>query len=106
MEVKILKPTMEMKYAEELEALKSTDTGKKPENWLMSPKAVRTFILGSDKAIEHNGKKIKITKKFYGDDSLVERSIITLAGNRGLMLVGDPGTAKTMLSELLSAVIC
>ena len=106
MEVKILKPTMEMKYAEKLEALKSTDTGKKPENWLMSPKAVRTFILGSDKAIEHNGKKIKITKKFYGDDSLVERSIITLAGNRGLMLVGDPGTAKTMLSELLSAAIC
>lgn len=50
MEVKILKPTMEMKYAEELEALKSTDTGKKPENWLMSPKAVRTFILGSCKA--------------------------------------------------------
>ena len=45
MEVKILKPTMEMKYAEELEALRNTDTGKKPENWLMSPKAVRTFIL-------------------------------------------------------------
>lgn len=106
MEVKILKPTMEMKYAEELEALRNTDTGKKPENWLMSPKAVRTFILGSDKAVEYNGKKVKITKKFYGDDSLVERSIITLAGNRGLMLVGDPGTAKTMLSELLSAAIC
>ena len=58
MEVKILKPTMEMKYAEELEALRNTDTGKKPENWLMSPKAVRTFILGSDKAVEYNGKKV------------------------------------------------
>ena len=29
----------------------------------------------------------------------------TLAGNRGLMLVGEPGTAKTMLSELLSALV-
>jgi MoxR-like ATPase len=27
-------------------------------------------------------------------------------GNRGLMLVGEPGTAKSMLSELLSAAIC
>lgn len=106
MEKKILKPTMEIKYAQELDALRATDTGKKPENWLMSPKAVRTFLLGGDKAIEHEGKKIKISKKFYGDDSLVERAIVTLAGNRGLMLVGDPGTAKTMLSELLSAAIC
>ena len=36
---------------------------------------------------------------------MVERAIITLAGNRGLILVGEPGTAKTMLSELLSAAI-
>lgn len=106
LERKILKPTMEMKYAEELEALKQIDTASKPENWHMSPKAVRVFILGSEKPIEYNNKKIKISKKFFGDDSLVERSIITLAGNRGLMLVGDPGTAKTMLSELLSAAIC
>ena len=40
-----------------------------------------------------------------GNDALVERCIVTLAGNRGLMLVGEPGTAKTMLSELLSAAI-
>lgn len=105
MESRILKPTMEMKYALELEALRSVDTGRKPENWLMSPKAVRTFILGSDTPITYEGKKVKIAKKFFGDDALIERSIVTLAGNRGLMLVGDPGTAKTMLSELLSAAI-
>lgn len=120
MKAQILKPTMEMKYAEEFEALRQSDSGKKPENWLMSPKAVRTFILGSDtpieyvctenKGVENAGienacRKVKITKKFFGDDALVERSIVTLAGNRGLMLVGDPGTAKTMLSELLSAAI-
>lgn len=105
MKQRILKPTMEMKYAAELDLLRTLDTDRKPENWLMSPKAVRTFILGSDTPIEYEGKKVKIVKKFFGDDYLVERSIVTLAGNRGLMLVGDPGTAKTMLSELLSAAI-
>ena len=50
-------------------------------------------------------KEIIIKKKFFGNDALIERCIITLAGNRGLMLVGEPGTAKTMLSELLSAAI-
>ena len=31
--------------------------------------------------------------------------MVTLAGERGLLLVGEPGTAKSMLSELLSAAI-
>lgn len=100
-----IKPPVEERYKEELEALKGTDTGRVPENWKMSPKAVRTFILGSPKLIEYNGKEYKIEKKYFGNDALVERCIVTLAGNRGLMLVGEPGTAKTMLSELLSAAI-
>ena len=105
MEQKYIKPPVEIRYADELEALKASDTGRKPDNWYLSPKAVRTFILGSDKVFEHNGNKIRIGKKFFGNDALVERCIITLAGSRGLMLVGEPGTAKTMLSELLSAAI-
>ena len=100
-----IKPPVEVRYAEELAALKATDTGRKPENWYLSPKAVRTFILGSSKGIKYDGKVVNIKKKFFGNDSLVERCIITLAGSRGLMLVGEPGTAKTMLSELLSAAI-
>ena len=44
-----------------------------------------------------------ISRKFYGDDALVDRCIVTLLGNRGLLLVGEPGTAKSMLSELLAA---
>lgn len=32
--------------------------------------------------------------------------MVTLAGERGLLLVGEPGTAKSMLSELLSAAVC
>ena len=100
-----LKPPVEVKYKEELEALKSNDMGRRPENWMLSPKAVRTFILGSTQPIEYEGKEVRIGKKYYGNDVLVERCIVTLAGNRGLMLVGEPGTAKTMLSELLSAAI-
>jgi MoxR-like ATPase len=32
--------------------------------------------------------------------------VVTLAGERGLLLVGEPGTAKSMLSELLAAAVC
>lgn len=101
-----LKLPVEVRYKEELEALRALDTGRRPLNWKLSPNAVRTFILGSREPLEWNGKKIQVKKKYLGNDALVERCIITLAGNRGLMLVGEPGTAKTMLSELLSAAIC
>ena len=100
-----MKPPVEVKYKEELEVLKNTDTGNRPENWLLSPKAVRTFIIGSTQPIVYQDKEYVIQKKYFGNDALIERCIVTLAGNRGLMLVGEPGTAKTMLSELLSAAI-
>lgn len=101
----LIKKPAEILYKKELDALKKWDKYSKPKNWLLSPRAIKAFILGLDEAIELNGEEIQIEKKFYGDDSLIERAIITLAGNRGLMLVGEPGTAKTMLSELLSAAI-
>ena len=101
--MKIQKPLAEERYKNELEALEEADRGhKKPEGWRLSPRAVRDFIIGTDKPV--NG--VEIGRKFYGDDALVERAVVTLAGNRGLMLVGEPGTAKTMLSELLSAAVC
>ena len=100
-----IKPPVEVRYKKELDALAAQDNGRKPLNWKLSPKAVRTFILGSREPLNFNGEEITIRKKYLGNDALVERCIITLAGNRGLMLVGEPGTAKTMLSELLSAAI-
>lgn len=102
---KMMKPPVEEAYKEELEALRANDEARKPANWKMSPQAVRTFILGSKRPVMYQGKEITIQKKYFGNDALVERCIVTLAGNRGLMLVGEPGTAKTMLSELLSAAI-
>jgi len=101
----MIKPPVEVQYKEELLALQENDKAKKPANWKLSPQSVRTFILGSKKPLLYNGKEYIIQKKYLGNDALVERCIVTLAGNRGLMLVGEPGTAKTMLSELLSAAI-
>ncbi len=102
MEQAMLRPVAEVRYREELEALAQWDAGNpRPRNWKLSPKAVRLFVLGSPTSI----CGVPIGKKYFGNDALVERCIVTLAGNRGLMLVGEPGTAKTMLSELLSAAI-
>jgi MoxR-like ATPase len=93
----VLRPPAEIQYADELQELAKIDKDPRPPGWKLSPRAVRSFICGSDKP--------PITRKFYGDDTLVERAVIGLAGNRGLLLVGEPGTAKSMLSELLTAAI-
>jgi MoxR-like ATPase len=93
----VLRAPAEVLHAEELNALAKADKDPRPPGWKLSPRAVRSFICGSDKP--------PITRKFFGDDALVERAIITLAGNRGLLLVGEPGTAKSMMSELLAAAI-
>lgn len=92
-----IKYSSEQKYQTELERLKEQDQHRKPAGWQLSAYAVRSFILG-----DH---KLDIQKKFYGDDALVDRALVTLMGNQGLMLVGEPGTAKSMLSELFSAAI-
>lgn len=94
---KVLRPPAESLYAEELAALAKSDRDPRPPGWKLSPRAVRSFICGA--------KKPAIERKFFGDDVLVERAIVGLAGNRGLLLVGEPGTAKSMLSELLAAAI-
>jgi MoxR-like ATPase len=46
-----------------------------------------------------------ITPKFVGDRAIVQVAIATLASDRALMLVGEPGTAKSWLSEHLAAAI-
>jgi MoxR-like ATPase len=69
---------------------------------------VKTFILGSQGVrfpLPEGGGELEISQKFFGDDALIERAIVTLASQRSLMLAGEPGTAKSMLSELLAAAI-
>ena len=103
-ERRALRPPCEVLFADELAALKSADDGKRPDGWMLSPQAVRTFITGSNEKPIDKQKNV-ISRKFYGDDALIDRCIVTLLGNRGLLLVGEPGTAKSMLSELLAAAV-
>lgn len=107
--IKIRFPVEEL-YQDELIALMQNDSYPKPPNWQLSPKMVELFITGSDEEfnLKKNGsqKKIKIKTKFFGNRNLIQKSIVTLASERGLMLIGEPGTAKSWLSEHLSAAIC
>lgn len=95
-ELQSLRIPAEDLYADELTRL-AEDTSPRPPGWRLSARAVRRFILGD--------AKLKVGRKFYGDDPLVDRAIVSLMGSQGLMLVGEPGTAKSMLSELLAAAI-
>ena len=105
-----LRPPCELQFREEIAALIATDKGKKPEGWKLSPQAAKVFVAGSnEKPLEYEDggarHRVVIRRKFYGNDALLDRCIVTLLGNRGLLLVGEPGTAKSMLSELLAAAI-
>ncbi|HEY4055035.1 MAG TPA: AAA family ATPase [Kofleriaceae bacterium] len=91
----------ERKYEAEIKALVASDKGAKPPGWAMSPRAVEMYILGSDKPVGG----VEITPKYVGDRSIVQVAIATLASDRALMLAGEPGTAKSWLSEHLSAAI-
>lgn len=96
----VLRQASEQHFAEELQRLTQADQqagADLPPGWLRSPRSVRRFILGDE--------ALGVSRKFYGDDALVDRAIVTLLGRQGLMLVGEPGTAKSMLSELLAAAI-
>ena len=70
-------------------------TPPRSPGWALSLPAVKRFILGGDGA----------PPKVVCPPALVERATVTLATSRALLLVGEPGTAKSLLSELLAAAI-
>lgn len=95
----ILRLPAEELYKEEIEALIKNEKNPVPDSWQMSPKSVLTYIMG--------GKcgKMNITPKYMGDRRLVEIAVATLVTDRALLLIGEPGTAKSWLSEHLAAAI-
>ena len=94
----IQRPAAEALFADELERLGREDAGQpRPRGWLRTPRSVVRFILGDEEA--------GTPPRFVGSRAFIERCVVALATNRGLMLIGEPGTAKTLLSELLAAAI-
>jgi MoxR-like ATPase len=98
--LEVIRPHAENAYAAELRLLAETDTFQKPTNWLLSPQTVVRYLMGCEL---EDGTKIE--PKYYGNQRLMEVAVATLATDRALLLVGIPGTAKTWVSEHLSAAI-
>jgi MoxR-like ATPase len=95
----MLRAPAEVLYAEEIEALIAEDKYPRPPGWRMSPRAVHTYICGG------KAGKRDISAKYIGHSRLVEIAISTLVTDRALLLIGEPGTAKSWLSEHLAAAI-
>lgn len=91
------RPPAEVLHARELERLRASDEHPRPPGWALSPRAARAFILGD--------RELGLERKVVCAPSLVDRCLVTLATTRGLLLVGEPGTAKSLLSELLAAAV-
>ncbi len=96
----LLRPHAEDAYAQELKALAAQDKKARPTNWNLSPWAVVTYLMGGSLP---DGTEIEA--KYFGSRRLIEIAVSTLATDRALLLIGIPGTAKTWVSEHLSAAI-
>lgn len=104
----VLRQPAELAYADQLEALRQHEADVPPSSWRLSPRAVLAYIVGGQTlsaTIRGAQVEVEITRKFFGDDTVVERAIVTLASERALLLVGEPGTGKSWLSEHLAAAI-
>jgi MoxR-like ATPase len=96
----ILREHAEQQFAEELAELNKADDRTRPPNWLLSPWAVATYLLGGTLP-----DGFEVSPKYIGNRRLMEIAIATLATDRALLLLGVPGTAKSWVSEHLSAAI-
>ena len=111
----VQQPPAEERFADELAFLRAVDGASRPPGWLLSPGRVVDFLCGTrGEAIRAPAstdlpadapRSMLLAPKFVGARALVERCVVTLAGERGLLLVGQPGTAKSMIGELLAAAI-
>lgn len=99
----VLRLPAERLYADEIALLMEEDkksNAATPHGWQMSPRSVLKFVVGGAVG------GANITPKYIGHNRLVEIAIATLLTDRALLLIGEPGTAKSWLSENLTAAIC
>lgn len=99
MSEQILRLPAEKLFQAEIDALIAAEKNPVPTGWRMSPQSVKTYICGG------KAGKTEITPKYIGHERLVEIAISTLVTDRALLLIGEPGTAKSWLSEHLTAAI-
>ena len=99
MSEELLRLPAEQLFQKEIDALIAAEKNPVPTGWRMSPQSVKTYICGGKV-----GKTV-ITPKYIGHERLVEIAISTLVTDRALLLIGEPGTAKSWLSEHLTAAI-
>nr|MCU0751219.1 AAA family ATPase [Akkermansiaceae bacterium] len=100
MSTTVLRQHAESEYAAELAALAAHDKRPRPPRWKLSPWAVTDYLLGvtlPDGTV--------ISPKYVGDRRIIEVAVATLATDRALLLLGVPGTAKSWVSEHLTAAI-
>ena len=95
-----LRHSAEEIYAAELAALRQADERLRPANWALSPRAVVDYIMGGTAA-----DGTPVSAKYVGNRRLIETAVATLATDRALLLLGLPGTAKSWVSEHLTAAI-
>lgn len=100
LKAQVLREHAEILFAHEFDEIQKQDTNPKPENWKMSPAAVVLYLLGGKL---ENG--FQVTPKYIGNRRLMEIAVATLTTDRALLLYGVPGTAKSVVSEHLSAAI-
>lgn len=96
----ILRQHAEQLFAQELEELQKQDDNKRPANWKLSPQAVVSYLVGGKLK---NG--FEVSPKYIGNKRLMEIAVATITTDRALLLYGLPGTAKSWVSEHLSAAI-
>jgi MoxR-like ATPase len=96
----IIREHAEQQFAAELAKLAEVDDRQKPPNWVLSPWAVRTYLLGGTLS-----DGFVVSAKYVGNARLIEIAVATLATDRALLLYGLPGTAKSWVSEHLAAAI-
>lgn len=95
----VLRLPAEQLFQKEIDALIQAEKDPIPTGWKMSPRSVLKYIVGGKVG------KTEITPKYIGHQRLVEIAISTLVTDRALLLIGEPGTAKSWLSEHLTAAI-
>lgn len=96
----VIRQHAEQQFADELAAIARVDQRQRPANWKLSPWGVLTYLMGGklDGGFE-------VTPKYIGSARLMEIAVATLATDRALLLFGVPGTAKSWVSEHLSAAV-